>query len=109
MVRVESGGNLKEEILNTFADVPRLANAPGFVIQLKVEEWGGKFVDLRDDQVIPDRSVLNVIPQVGLLHTLIVPGVYITLKNRKQFALLPPLHRVRPVRVRCITHLSCQR
>ena len=33
----------------------------------KDEDWSGEFVDLKEDQVVPDRSVLNVIPQVGFL------------------------------------------
>lgn len=36
-----------------------------FVIQLKDENWFGEFVDLREGQEIPDRSVVNVIPQVN--------------------------------------------
>ena len=48
-----------------FADLWQVADASSLILQLKDEEWGGKFVDLKEGQVIPDHSVLNVIPQVG--------------------------------------------
>ena len=64
VIKIQSDDELKLKICSTFADIPRVVNASKFVIQLKDEEWGGEFVDLREDQEIPDRSILNVIPQV---------------------------------------------
>ena len=57
-------------IRRSFADVPRVANAFKLLVQIKDEDWGGKFVDMKEDQVIPDRSMMNVIPQVGFLMSL---------------------------------------
>ena len=31
------------------------------LLQLKSEEWGGEFVDLKSDEPIPDRSVLRIV------------------------------------------------
>ncbi len=31
-----------------------------FFLQIKDEEWGGEFVDISDEQQIPDKSVLNI-------------------------------------------------
>ena len=31
------------------------------LVQIKDQQWGGEFVDLQEDQDIPDRSALNVI------------------------------------------------
>ena len=71
VVRIESRRELVPTIRRSFADVPRVANACTLLVQIKDEDWGGEFVDLKEDQVIPDRSVLNVIPQVGSLKSLI--------------------------------------
>lgn len=71
VVRIESRRELVPTIRRSFADVPRVANACKLLVQIKDEDWGGEFVDLKEDQVIPDRSVLNVIPQVGSLKSLI--------------------------------------
>ena len=69
VVRIESRRELVPTIRRSFADVPRVANACKLLVQIKDEDWGGEFVDLKEDQVIPDRSVLNVIPQVGSLKS----------------------------------------
>ena len=34
---------------------------PSLLVQVKSEEWGGEFVDLKSDATIPDRSVLRVV------------------------------------------------
>ena len=34
---------------------------PLLLVQVKSEEWGGEFVDLKSDATIPDRSVLRVV------------------------------------------------
>ena len=65
VVEFSSNDDLKTAIFRVFSDVPRVANASTLVLQLKSSEWGGEFVDLREGQAIPDRSVLNVIPVVG--------------------------------------------
>ena len=64
VIKIHRDDELKSKICSTFADIPRVVNASKFVIQLKDEEWGGEFVDLREDQEMPDHSILNVIPQV---------------------------------------------
>ena len=66
VIHIESKRELVAAIRCSFSDVPRVANAD-LIIQIKDEEWGGEFVDLKEDQVIPNRSVLNVIPQVGFM------------------------------------------
>ena len=66
-LRIESQRELVPTIRRSFADVPRVVNACKLLVQIKDEDRGGEFVDLKEDQVIPDRSVLNVIPQVGFL------------------------------------------
>ena len=64
VIMIQSDDELKSNIRSTFADIPRVVNTSRFVIQLKDEEWGGEFIDLREDQEIPDCSILNVILQV---------------------------------------------
>lgn len=43
----------------TFRDVPS-AELDVF-LQIKDEEWGGAFVELRDDQAVPDKAVVQVV------------------------------------------------
>ena len=64
VIKIQSDDELKLKIRFTFADIPRVVNVLKFIIQFKDEEWGGEFVDLREDQETPDRRILNVIPQV---------------------------------------------
>ena len=71
VVHFSSRGDLVPAIRSTFSDLPCIASAGKLVIQTKDEEWEGEFVDLREDQDIPDRSVLNVVviaqeQQVGI-------------------------------------------
>ena len=54
--------DLVQVITSTFNDVPS-AKGP-LLIQIKVEEWGGEFVDLRPGQEVPDQSVLSVVVRV---------------------------------------------
>ena len=65
VVQLEAENDLERAIRQTFADLRQVADASSLILQLKDEEWGGEFVDLKEGQVIPDHSVLNVIPQVG--------------------------------------------
>ena len=67
VLRIESQCELVPTICRSFANVPRVVNACKLLVQIKDEDWSGEFVDLKEDQVVPDRSVLNVIPQVGFL------------------------------------------
>ena len=62
VVHFESYHDLVPTIRRSFADVPRVSRATTLVIQIKDAEWGGEFVDLKEDQAIPDHCVLNVIP-----------------------------------------------
>ena len=62
VVRIESKHELVPTIRCSFADVPRVANACELIDQIKDKDWGGEFVDLKEDQVIPDHSMLNAIP-----------------------------------------------
>ena len=64
VVEFEKNDDLKPAIFRSFSDVPGVANST-MVIQLKDNEWGGEFVDLMEDQNVPDHSVLNVIFEVG--------------------------------------------
>ena len=71
VVHFSSRGDLVPAIRSTFSDLPCIASAGKLIIQNKDEEWEGEFVDLREDQDIPDRSVLNVVviaqeQQVGI-------------------------------------------
>ena len=65
VVHFENDGDLVPAICRVFSDLRRIVDASSLVIQLKDEEWGGEFVDLKEGQMHPDHSVLNVIPQVG--------------------------------------------
>ena len=60
VVHFESDRELVPTIRRSFADMPRVASATTLVIQIKDPEWGGEFVDLKEDQAIPDHCVLNV-------------------------------------------------
>lgn len=48
-------------IHSAFSDLPCIASAPRHIVQIKDEEWEGEFVDLREDQDVPDHSVLAVV------------------------------------------------
>ena len=65
VITLENDSDLRLKIRSTFADLPQVVKASKFVVQLKDENWFGEFVDLREGQEIPDRSVVNVIPQVN--------------------------------------------
>ena len=65
VVHFESDGDLVPAIRRAFSDLRRVVDASSLVIQLKDEEWGGEFVDLKEGQMPSDHSVVNVIPQVG--------------------------------------------
>ena len=70
VVRFCSMEDLVPSIRTSFAGVSELASTSAqLVIQLKDEEWGGEFVDLREDQEVPNRSVLKVaiIAQVSVV------------------------------------------
>ena len=51
-----TGGDLHKEIRKAF-----VLNEEDFFLQIKDEEWGGEFVDLSDEQEIPDKSVLKMV------------------------------------------------
>ena len=52
---------LLQAIVEAFVDVKIRDD---LVLQLKSEEWGGEFVDLKANQEIPDRAVLKVVSEV---------------------------------------------
>ena len=67
-------GDLESAIRFSFSDVyTNLADAK-LHIQVKVEEWGGEFIDLQEGQTISNHDILNVVivPQVCIHHSLIV-------------------------------------
>jgi hypothetical protein len=45
-------------IRRIFSDV--MPPVPDLIVQMKREEWGGEFVDAREDKIVPDRSILKV-------------------------------------------------
>lgn len=53
-------GELKKSIVQKFSD-KGLTTQSKLVIQLKSEEWNGEWVDVLEDSVVPDKSVLKVI------------------------------------------------
>ena len=52
-----------KQFLRTFDDqiTKSAAQRNELFLQIKEEEWGGEFVDVSREQVIPDRSVLKVL------------------------------------------------
>ena len=58
--------NEKESLLaaarEVFTDVDGIVDES--VVQVKNEQWGGEFVDLKEDEKIPDRAVLRVVTEV---------------------------------------------
>ena len=53
--------DLKRAFLATFSDVLESGvEEKNVVVQLKSEVWGGEFLDITDDQLIPDRSVIKI-------------------------------------------------
>ncbi len=67
VVRFCSQEDLVPSIRTAFADVSAEASQASakLVVQLKDEQWGGEFVDLREGQEVPDHTVLRVaiVPQ----------------------------------------------
>lgn len=59
-----TGGKLPDvvaEIRRVFSDVlPPAAASPHLVVQMKQEEWGGEFVDVSENESLPDKSILRV-------------------------------------------------
>ena len=55
VVCCNSLSDLKESILETFKDV--MEDQADFFLQVKSEEWGGLFVDLKNDEEVRDKSV----------------------------------------------------
>ena len=49
-----------------YADVTSLEVESDIVVQVKNEQWEGEFVDLGDEEEIPDRGVLRVAVEVNL-------------------------------------------
>lgn len=79
VVSFDKDEELVQSIKSSFTDVLELALPRSkLVIQIKDENWFGEFVDIQPDQVIANRSVLNVIvhklttesQQVKTLHYL---------------------------------------
>ena len=58
VVTIQSDDDLRSKVHSTFADIPRAVNASDFVIQITDEEWGGEFVNLREGQQTPNRSII---------------------------------------------------
>ena len=55
----------KESLLSAvnevFADVEGIGDDAEHLVQVKNEQWGGEFVDLKDEEKIPDRAVVRVV------------------------------------------------
>ena len=52
---------------NAYCDVLDQAEVEAdtvLTVQVKNEQWGGEFVDMGDDEKIPDRAVLRVVVEV---------------------------------------------
>ena len=68
-----------------FSDV--LSEEQEFFLQMKSEDWGGAFVELLQDQIVPDKAVIEAIPVKKstatevccILHAIenIVAGIFI--------------------------------
>lgn len=53
---------LKEGVMNECCDIlPQLAMRSKLIFQVQDSDWGGIFVDIRDNTPIVDRSIINVI------------------------------------------------
>ncbi len=48
--------DIQGAIRQSFADLPQVAASTRLVLQVKREEWGGEFVDLRVDEEIAERD-----------------------------------------------------
>ena len=59
--------SLVAAIGDTFKDVVNDGFSDDVVVQMKSEDWGGEFVDVPKDAVIPDRAVLQIITEVSLV------------------------------------------
>ena len=51
-----------------FEDVIMISSSSVFILQLKNEEWSGEFTDLKEADIIPDRSVLRLVAEVPQVH-----------------------------------------
>ena len=58
VVCYNSTKDLKDSIVETFKDV---IEGQDFFLQVKSEEWGGLFVDLKDDEEVVDKSVIKAV------------------------------------------------
>ena len=58
---VNSHALVKAAIVTTFGSLLQDQTHSGFSLQVKDDEWGGVFVDLLENQDIPNRSILNII------------------------------------------------
>ena len=58
----DSRAKFLQGILAQFNDVDELKDATPseLLLQIKSEEWGGEFIDVLDDKVIPDHSTLQI-------------------------------------------------
>ena len=61
---------VKAAIITTFGSLLQDQTHSGFSLQVKDDEWGGVFVDMLENQDIPNRSILNILEdtQVRLLQ-----------------------------------------
>ena len=65
-VSFRSDGTPRErEALHAAVNVAYGAVAENPVIQMKSEQWDGVFVDLGEEDVIPDRAVLRIVGEVA--------------------------------------------
>ena len=61
VVELTGDAQLFGAIRNTFNDLPCIKNGTGTLhIKIKNEEWHGEFIDMLQEQFIPDRAVLQV-------------------------------------------------
>lgn len=58
VVYYNTTNDLKDNILQTFKNV---IEDHDFFLQVKSEEWGGLFVDLNNDEQVPDKSVIKAV------------------------------------------------
>ena len=62
VIRFDDKEALFSNIHAAFSDIGQVGTPnTKLLVQIKDQQWGGEFVDLQEDQNIPDRSVLNVI------------------------------------------------
>ena len=58
---------LMASVKDVFSDV--LLKDQLFFLQIKDEEWGGAFVELQEDRMVPDKSVIEAVPVRVQSHT----------------------------------------